>query len=114
MKARQIKKLNKKAMLMFIRCGWCCEDDFYLSSNDWVLQIHHQSREEYWYDEAQPFNYLVGLAQETLVEYVEVKDNSKLGFHIKEVWSRDCDLSTIDAFKIFRSTYVVKQSKSHY
>jgi hypothetical protein len=102
---RQAKKLNKKAMDLLIGCGWCSVDDFDLFSNDWVMYVTHEAREECWTDEVEPFSYLVGLVQDTLVKYIEVKDDSELGFHIEEVWTRDTNLSVIDVFAIFRNTY---------
>jgi len=108
MKKRQQKKLNKKAMDLLIGCGWCHPDDFEFWANDWVLHIHYQTYDDSWDDEAEPFLYLTGLAQDTLIDYVQVEDDSDLGFHVKEVFKRSLDLSVRDVFSIFRSSYVVK------
>jgi len=102
---RQMKKLNKKAMDLLIDSGLCSKDDFELFSNDWIMYVAHESREECWTDEVEPFGYITGLAQDTLVEYVEVKDDSEYGFHIEESWTRNSNLSVIDVFAIFRNTY---------
>ena len=105
MKKRQIKKLNKKAMLALIDCGWCELEDFDLWSNDWIMYVHTETREESWVDEIEPFSYLTGLVQDTLIDYVEVKDDSWMGFHVEQVWKRSADLSVIEIFSIFKSTY---------
>ena len=105
MNKRQQKKLNKKAMDMLIGCGWCCEADFELFSNDWVMHVINETRDESWADEVEPFRYLTGLAQDTLVDYIEVEDGSEYGFHIEEVWRGSGNLSVIEIFSIFKNTY---------
>lgn len=105
MKKRQQKKLNKKAMDLLISCGLCHPDDFESWANDWILYIHCQTYDDCWYDEAEPFNYITGLVQDTLVDYVQVEDDSELGFHVQEVFKRSLDLSVRDVFSIFRSSY---------
>ncbi|OTG85554.1 hypothetical protein B9T31_12245 [Acinetobacter sp. ANC 4558] len=105
MNKRQIKKLNKKSMDLLIGCGLCPEEDFDLFSNDWIIYVTHEAREECWTDEVEPFAYLTGLVQDTLVEYIEVEDDSEYGFHIEESWTRNSNLSVIDVFAIFRNTY---------
>ncbi|HGY3246937.1 TPA: hypothetical protein ACNVU8_003316 [Acinetobacter baumannii] len=105
MNKRQTKKLNKKAMDLLIR-HWCwAPEDFELWGNDWILHIHYQTYDDSWHDEAEPFNYLKGLVQDTLINYVQVEDDSELGFHVEEVFKRDLNLSVREVFSIFRSTY---------
>ncbi|MGK8800980.1 hypothetical protein [Acinetobacter seifertii] len=105
MKKRQQKKLNKKAMDLLIRHWTFVPEDFELWGNDWILHIHCQTYDDSWHDEAEPFNYLTGLVQDTLIDYVQVEDDSELGFHVKEVFKRSLDLSVRDVFSIFRSSY---------
>ncbi len=105
MKKRQIKKLNKKAMLALIDCGWCESSDFDLWGGDWIMHVHTETSEESWTDETEPFSYLTGLVQDTLIDYVEVKDDSWMGFHVEQVWKKSPDLSVIEIFSIFKSTY---------
>lgn len=105
MKKRQIKKLNKKAMELLISCGWSHPDDFELWANDWFMYVQFETREECWSDQVEPFAYLAKLVEDTLVEYVEVDDDSEVGFHIEEVWADDSYLSVIKVFSIFRQTY---------
>ncbi|MDK2143694.1 hypothetical protein [Acinetobacter baumannii] len=104
MSKRQNKKLNKKAMDLLIRHWAFTPEDFELYGGDWVLYIHCQTYDESWYEEAEPFKYLTGLAQDTLIDYEQVEDDSELGFHIQEVFKRDFNLSVREVFSIFRST----------
>ncbi|HEE6562058.1 hypothetical protein OHW55_12120 [Acinetobacter baumannii] len=105
MSKRQNKKLNKKAMDLLIRHWTFAPEDFELYGGDWVLYIHCQTYDESWYEEAEPFKYLTGLAQDTLIDYEQVEDDSELGFHVQEVFKRDLNLSVREVFSIFRSTY---------
>lgn len=105
MNKRILKKLNKKAMGLLIDCGLCHSDDFESWANGWILYIHYQTYDDSWYDEAEPFNYLTGLVQDKLIDYVQVEDDSELGFHVQEVFKRDLNLSVRDVFSIFRSSY---------
>ncbi|ARG14298.1 hypothetical protein BJI61_18445 [Acinetobacter baumannii] len=105
MKKRQQKKLNKKAMDLLIRHWTFAPDDFELWGNDWILHVHCQTYDDSWHDEAEPFHYLTGLVQDSLIEYVQVKDDSELGFHVEEVFKRSLKLSVRDVFSIFRSSY---------
>ncbi|SSI88613.1 Uncharacterised protein [Acinetobacter baumannii] len=105
MKKRQQKKLNKKAMDLLIRHWTFAPDDFELWGNDWILHVHCQTYDDSWHDEAEPFHYLTGLVQDSLIEYVQVKDDSELGFHVEEVFKRSLNLSVRDVFSIFRSSY---------
>lgn len=110
---RQKKKLNKRAMDLLIDCGWCESGDFDLWGGDWIKYVHIETREESWVDEVEPFGYLKGLVQDTLLEYIEVNDDSKYGFHIEQVWKRDPNLSVIDVFSIFKSTYGLRLHDQH-
>lgn len=113
MSERQQKKLNKRAMNLLIDCGWYRSDDFELLSNDWVLYLPYETWEESWVDEVKPFAYLTGLAQDTLLEYVEVKDDSEYGFHVEQVWRTDPNLSVIEVFSIFNNTYGLRLYDQH-
>ena len=66
-----------------------------------------ETREESWVDETEPFSYLTGLVQDTLIDYVEVKDDSWMGFHVEQVWKRSSDLSVIEIFFNFSNLPMV-------
>lgn len=91
------KKIEKRAAQLLIDAKIFNQDDYD------ELNILFYSQDYFGEcEEINPWDYMYSLAQESLVEYVEVDE----GWGVKEIWSRAEDLSIIDAIKIFKANYL--------
>lgn len=98
---RTRKKLEKRAAQLLIQSG-------IFDANDWDdLNLCFWSN-DYWGEsnEISAWDYLYDLAVESTIDYVSVDWDS--GYYTE--FGKKCDLSIIEAFRIFRINYV---SKTH-
>lgn len=102
MSNRKYKKLTTTAKRLLIKAGIAHNDEFELWNNKWHLQTFCQSREESWYDEIDPWQYLYQLVQESCIDYVEI--DSDWGY--EEIYKKDPNLSVKDAIKVFKEIYI--------
>ena len=91
------KKIEKRSAKLLIQSGIFQKDDY-----DDLNIIFYST--DYWGDpdEINPWNYLYDLAVDATVEYVEVDLDS--GYYTE--FGKKCDLSIIDAIRVFKENYL--------